>query len=261
MKLLIFFQLFISCFVFGQTQRNDSIYYKPEIAAKFKYGDEELINLIKTNLILPYFSRYYGINGVVDLTVIIDTAGKFKEILINKETDDPGVLLNSKHDFSYKDQENNLKGLFSEEAKKVVMLLSGLYEPATNSGVHVKSAIALTITFSTLQYKKNQRDYQKQIHKKKINLTFGEYESVYYKGRDTLCFNKGVQVLTDKKYDLASIYLKGAIKLNSKYIDAYYDLGVAYLKLNDITRACEAWKKAQELGDTEVQTLISKYCN
>jgi len=260
MRRLIIFQFFISCFAFGQTQRNDSIYYKPEIAAKFKYGDQEIINFITTNLVLPHSAMYYGINGVVDLTVIIDTVGKFKNILINKETDDPGALLNS-YEVSIKNQEKELKGLFSDEAKRVVMLLSGLYESATNSGVHVQSALTLTISFSTLQYKKNQRDYQKQIRKKNIYWTFGEYESEYNKGSDTLRFNKGVQVLTDKKYDLACIYFEEAIKLNSKYIDAYYDLGISYLKLNDITRACEAWKKTQELGDTEVQTLISKYCN
>ncbi len=258
MKLVILIPLFISCIAFGQSQSKDSIYTKPEIAAKFKYDDKELNNFFSTNKQLPYIAVYYGINGQVELTITIDSSGKFKEIVLNKETYDVGVL-SLKNDVMITD--DDLNGLFGGEAKRLVMLLSGLYIPASNSGVHVPSALTLTITFTSRQYEQNQRDFKEQLHhKKNIKWNFGEYLPYYNMKRDTIRYKKGVEKYSENKFDLARIYFEEAVRINPKYIDAYYNLGYVDMKLNESSKACEAWGKAKELGDTEVPALIEKYC-
>jgi len=49
-------------------------------------------------------------------------------------------------------------------------------------------------------------------------------------------------------------------EVGNQSIDVYYNLGSALLLNNQKTEACEAWKKALELGDDEVKELIEKYC-
>ena len=49
-------------------------------------------------------------------------------------------------------------------------------------------------------------------------------------------------------------------KIDAEYAEAYRLIGVAYLQLKQNAEACEYFSKAKELGDTNVETLIEKYC-
>ena len=251
----LFLLLFISISVTGQNFSPDSIYLSPEIPAKFKYGDEELKTFIASALKVPFISNYYGINGEVNLTFTVDTLGKIKNIKVNKEIIDPGKIWLNKDV-----HEEDVSGLFSDESKRIVLLLNGLYKPALNKGIPVSSLQTLSLTFTTLQYKKNEHDYQKQFHKGKIEFHFGAYKDDYNKSLDTILFNNGVLKLKNNKAELACLYFEEAIGTNPDYLDAYYNLGVAYLNLKKFIMACEAWKECKKLGDKEVQELIDKYC-
>ncbi len=54
--------------------------------------------------------------------------------------------------------------------------------------------------------------------------------------------------------------LQEALKLDEKYAEGYRLLGQAYIQLKKNAEACEAFAKAKELGDPNVDALIEKYC-
>ena len=54
--------------------------------------------------------------------------------------------------------------------------------------------------------------------------------------------------------------LKKSLKIDAEYAEGYRLIGVAYLQLKQNAEACEYFNKAKELGDTNVDTLIDKYC-
>lgn len=54
--------------------------------------------------------------------------------------------------------------------------------------------------------------------------------------------------------------LKKSLKIDAEYAEGYRLIGVAYLQLKQNAEACEYFNKAKELGDTNVETLIEKYC-
>lgn len=54
--------------------------------------------------------------------------------------------------------------------------------------------------------------------------------------------------------------LDEALKIDSKYAEAYRLKGIAQLQLKQKTEACESFAKAKELGDPNVDSLISKHC-
>ena len=54
--------------------------------------------------------------------------------------------------------------------------------------------------------------------------------------------------------------LDEALKIDSKYAEAYRLKGIAQLQLKQKAEACESFAKAKELGDPNVDSLISKHC-
>lgn len=54
--------------------------------------------------------------------------------------------------------------------------------------------------------------------------------------------------------------LQEALKLDPQYAEGYRLMGQAYVQLKKKEDACAAFAKAQELGDSNVNALIEKYC-
>ena len=54
--------------------------------------------------------------------------------------------------------------------------------------------------------------------------------------------------------------LDDALKIDPKYAEAYRLKGIAQLQLKQNAEACESFAKAKELGDPNVDSLISKHC-
>jgi tetratricopeptide (TPR) repeat protein len=73
-------------------------------------------------------------------------------------------------------------------------------------------------------------------------------------------FLNGTEYLVKGDYQKAADAFDTAVSLNPKNVDAHFNNGVANLKLGKIKVACKSWNKAKELGDTEVEELISQYC-
>lgn len=61
-------------------------------------------------------------------------------------------------------------------------------------------------------------------------------------------------------FDEAVKILQGAIAIDSTYAEAYRLLGVCQIQLKQQAEACASFAKAKELGDTNVNELIQKYC-
>ena len=254
--------LLIANLLIAQSKDIDSIYINPEMQAKFKYSDEELNQFISVNLIVPYEARYYGANGEVELHYVIDTNGRIVDIKVNREVVDPAKGVDIKK--YIKDEE--VKGFFSTEAKRVVMLLDKLYFPAKHNGHNVNSALSIKLKFSTKQYDENERAFHQQKRYLRNNpyyimkFNFGTY-TINQPDYSQIRYDYGVAKMSENKIEIACKYFEEAIRLNSKYVDAYYNLGIACIKLNKVTEACEAWNKCMQLGDTGTQELISRYCN
>ncbi|MCK9159560.1 MAG: tetratricopeptide repeat-containing serine protease family protein [Bacteroidaceae bacterium] len=62
------------------------------------------------------------------------------------------------------------------------------------------------------------------------------------------------------RYENAIRILNDAIVIDPTYSEAYRLRGICQLQLKSKTDACESFHKAKELGDTNVDSLIEKYC-
>ena len=62
------------------------------------------------------------------------------------------------------------------------------------------------------------------------------------------------------RYEEAVTTLNEALKLDSKYAEAYRLLGICQVQLKKNAEACANFAKAKELGDTNVDELILKHC-
>ena len=62
------------------------------------------------------------------------------------------------------------------------------------------------------------------------------------------------------RYDESIKILSGILKEEPKYAEAYRLLGLCQVQLKKMDEACANFKKAKELGDPNVDELITKYC-
>ncbi|HPI87535.1 MAG TPA: hypothetical protein PLR01_14270 [Bacteroidales bacterium] len=236
---------------------NPGICLNPEINAEFKYGAEELNSFIANNLIVPYKARYYGINGDVELLYIVDTLGNIGEITVKIENIDLGPALYAREGFG----NESFSGFFSNEAIRVIRLLSGLYKPALHQGMKVSSWLSITLSFKTKQYDENERQVRvdKASKVKRIEWNFGIYtqEEPDYA---LIRYDLGVLKMEENKLEIACKYFEEALRMKSDYVDALFNLGIAYARLQQTEKACQMWLKARDLGDQEAGRILDDYC-
>ena len=71
-------------------------------------------------------------------------------------------------------------------------------------------------------------------------------------------FTRGVMLYENGDYNSSYSSLKNAIKRDPDYGEAYGWAGIASQSLGNITNACNHWKKAVELGETDYQDAITE---
>lgn len=54
--------------------------------------------------------------------------------------------------------------------------------------------------------------------------------------------------------------LNNALAIDANYAEAYRLMGVAQMQMKNNKEACNLWQKALEMGDSNAQTLLDKYC-
>jgi tetratricopeptide (TPR) repeat protein len=75
-----------------------------------------------------------------------------------------------------------------------------------------------------------------------------------------LRYNKGVEKLQANKIEIAGKYFEESIRFNPLFIDALFNLGVVYKRMDRIDDACSMWLKASRLGDAEAGSLYNQNC-
>jgi len=73
-------------------------------------------------------------------------------------------------------------------------------------------------------------------------------------------FQKGYFSFEEKKYKSGLYYYIKAIELKPDGAEAYYNRGNAYQNSGNMKKACEDWRRAYSLGDTDAKELLDKYC-
>src|SRR5690606_71582 len=73
-------------------------------------------------------------------------------------------------------------------------------------------------------------------------------------------YKKGLRFYKSGDYNKAIEYFSVAIENYSRNVDAYFNRGISYYKMNNIEKACYDWKKAKSMGDKEAENIIEKYC-
>lgn len=68
-----------------------------------------------------------------------------------------------------------------------------------------------------------------------------------------------VNIRVGRNEDAMNI-LKAALKIDSKYAEAYRLMGIAQIQMKKKDEACASFTKAKELGDPNVDALIEKHC-
>ncbi len=73
-------------------------------------------------------------------------------------------------------------------------------------------------------------------------------------------FNSGTQLLLKGNYEKAIIKFSDCLKIDSLYVDAYYNRATANYKLANQNAACLDWKTLRQLGQKEGEKLYSENC-
>lgn len=131
--------------------------------------------------------------------------------------------------------------LIDLEAIRVVKCMPK-WKPGMKNGKPVKVYFNMPINF-----KLNGSSLEKSV------ITNKEYSDFYY--------NLGVKYSESKKYELAIENFTNCLKYNPEDIDALYNRGTMFLKINLTEKACIDWKKIKELGKNDADELLKKYCN
>jgi len=73
-------------------------------------------------------------------------------------------------------------------------------------------------------------------------------------------FNKGTQFLINGNYEKAIANFSATLKIDSLYIDAYYNRATAFYKLGNKAAACVDWKTLTQLEQKEGEKLYIENC-
>lgn len=74
-------------------------------------------------------------------------------------------------------------------------------------------------------------------------------------------YEKGNQYYIKKEYDKAINMFSMAIKIDNKFVDAYYNRAIVYLELDQLDKACNDWYSIYRLGYNDSYALLIKKCN
>ncbi len=136
-----------------------------------------------------------------------------------------------------------LRGLGNGLDEAVLSLINGMpdWTPGKQNNIPVNVQFTLPVSFKISEGPSNPSRPLQTTNKENYNI-----------GVESL--NKGD---TLKAID----YFTKAITSNATDIDALYNRGVLKFKTHDTLGACNDWRNAKKLGDTESNKLFIKHCN
>lgn len=74
-------------------------------------------------------------------------------------------------------------------------------------------------------------------------------------------FNEGLKCFKKEDYKGSVKFFKKAIEYNRFDFDALYNLGISYVRRNDLIKACEWFGRGSENGDPSAEAAWEKHCS
>ncbi|MCW3083008.1 MAG: hypothetical protein JWP12_374 [Bacteroidetes bacterium] len=226
---------------------------------QFQFGKIEYDSLLYWNKKMPKDALLVdGLTADVDLTFDIDTSGKIENIVASDYS------LRVSKEFIENNPASILKRLNDEltlEAKRLLLLTDGLWEPAKLNNQKIVKRIYTTIDLSAYDERLNgSQEFLDSLHKNLVyfHLATTDVTDNAYKQRNL--FKAAVRKMKEKKTKLAIVYFLQAIDFNKNDINSYYNLGICYYRTHDVQNACKCWNTGKMLGDKDVEELLKKYC-
>jgi tetratricopeptide (TPR) repeat protein len=222
--------------------------------ALFSEGPSELDSFITDNFIIPKDALINGVKATIRISFTLDSLNHVTDINVISpvELESYGVYETKPGAF------DSLRLRFEQEARRVIQFSEGLWLPATCSGIMISTTVKKEIIIVPENYNRRDKD-SRMPHRYGSDAWGGMFDDITPETPEKY-YNNGVKKLTQKKYSLAIKYFREAIKRRRKYVDAYYNLGIAEIKLNHLEAACAAWQLAADYGDTESGELMRKFC-
>ena len=190
-----------------------------------------------------------GLTADVKLTFDIDTAGQIRDII----ADDYSLRVDS--EFIKNNPASVLKKLnaqLTEEAKRLLLLTDGMWEPACINGHKVTKSIYTTIDFSAYDERLNgSQQFLDSINKNFVSIRFSSNDVTDNAYKQRHLFSAGVQKMKEHKTLLAIAYFLQAAEFNKNDINSFYNLGICYYRMHDVYNACKYWNEGEMLGDAE----------
>jgi tetratricopeptide (TPR) repeat protein len=248
-KLLITFVLIMSFFV-GRSQ-TDSTYFPLE----FVYGNNEFDSLIQDSYIIPLTAQRHGIKILMTVSFEVDSLGMINNIKFLNETTFGMLGL-----YAPKNLLDSLKLESERELKRVIMFSEGLWIRAEKNEKFINEEYKTNVVITPEQYHWRMKDLvdRKERLWHEINYSFDLYSLKI--DNPPKYYNIGLKKLQQKKFYIASKYFKEAIKYDINYIDAYYNLGLSELAIQNNSSACKSWRICSSLDDEGCKELFQKYC-
>ncbi len=108
----------------------------------------------------------------------------------------------------------------------------------------------------------NNRAYLYHTMKKNSNAILDYSKAIQIDNKYISAYvNRGILAMEENKFEDAKRDFETCLRLDSKSPELRRLVGLAKLNLNDKSGACEDFKEAKKLGDTQIDELISIHCN
>jgi TonB family protein len=236
MKLAVvyFFIILLSIPSFAQENKN--------VTAPWFDHSKGILNFLSKNITYPYHSGKNCSEGTVYVDFTIDTLGRVDNFIIDYPVD----------------------SLLDMEVLRVVALTNNKWIPASVKGNKINYQYTIAVKF-VLSAEDNAAAILKpnlakiiipfRIHSSRLNTNSEEIPLC----RSFNNYDEGVFLFERKSYDKAILSFKKAIRTDARDIDALYNCSVACLKIGDPS-ACGYLKRIKELGSTEGDAILLKYC-
>ena len=127
-----------------------------------------------------------------------------------------------------------------EESVRVVSMMSHKWKSGVQKGKRIRMNASVPV-----KYKMSEQDRAGHMHIFPVN---------------TWCFNKGMEEMKKEDFENAVLFFNDALSIKHGDIDALYNRGLCKQKLGDQKGMCWDWNRIKQLGKSNADELLEKYC-
>jgi len=228
----------------SQIPDSEKVFVSVEEMPEFPGGEEGMMKYIQTNIVYPPSSKENDIQGTVYIGFVINKEGNVENAEVVKGVKDGNEL--------------------DIEALRIIKAMP-TWKPGKQNGNRVKVQFVYPVKFVVINSSiSNKRHLSDTLYNLKVvdsddkNIT---YTIINYKKESTDYFyNEGVKCFEKLKYKTAIDLFQAALSITNNDVDALYNCGVCYSKLNDFENACKCWHKIKAMNLNDANQLIKDNC-